>query len=1222
MIRKRKGNFSKGVKKRFKVVISGFMLFAMLFVSVPTGLLAESMDFKDVYVMDEDTSDALDAEEHSEELEAEAQDNDLRREDAKGVDDTDVLEPAYVDIVATSIAEVSTSAQLTAALNNTSVTEIVLLNHVDFAPTSGGFLNLPVDSIVINRNLTINGNGNRINMRSTFLRPVPQRIELANMSGVGPANVRTLRLNNVSFTRESGVFGTSSANGSIIGTEDYFLIPPAGAYGANWTIIIENNVSTGTRTSVQGAAGSDPNTGSLINAPRANVVVSGANNVLNLHTQAGSGLFSPDQNHQLNVRNLTLNEGASLHVQTTSTTLGNAGAAIHIHDGNLNVGAGALLHVRNNGSMALLSDIGLNAHDDNNAPTLPHGIYGSIVNTNITGGTLDVAATAVAYRSRVAHTFNMMDGAVMYAHSPNALAFVASTGYRDSDGFQTGTIRMMTTANSILIPVPVIGTGLRSVVNISGANTRMHLTSYSSDSAFHSGVIRVSGPNSELNVTDGADLNVVSTRTTAVQLHGYGISLNARSGANVNMVQYGAASFWEGGWFQWFHSTLRFASEANGTLEVDNATVTVLSAPGSGGDGSIRFINHDNTVRVINGGVLDVQNRASGPAVFFDIFSPIFAPRDRTQHFIVEGAGSEANLWSNTIALDVQNRANSPIINISAGPGTIFVVSGSSSGLNGVFNTDYLRMHIDNPAFFDFRNRAGNRVFNTSSGNTSSNCWWTGVNTDFAVWRTHHGPGGGPDALDGPPYHSWMDLQFDLNNINFHRVHPTNNPNAHFVEIFGDSHPANRTNHWGAERFARFSADNSPPEVDWLRIPTNADQRIFGHVRFPQGLREFRSARDGEVYVEVVITNAAGVEVQREWVTTQAQQMWDEPFRQGLFTLEFRPDGPETEAAFLPEGYTVSVASVRRGSVNAPRYVIGTVLADPVVSRDVRPPAPVAITGDVVEVITGDSQLSGTAEPGARIFVAVDHVWIMDGAYRRYVRANAEGNWTFHIADVDLEEGQIIAIYATSEQNTVQDIIASPHQTSHGRGIPTISASVVAGGLTPTYTGILGNINPTEAYVFHDATFPRRTQLDVIGGVLEWYNTTELIDFGSHVIGADMVIDILYYYVELSVRDRRPASRRGPWEIRSILSDGLYNEIRNHTLYDALVYNVNGTPLVLDSVQIVHLQTQLGQAREEITVISDLWSSTVGPQIRTQGANVRLGTYTGEVEWVLFERVD
>ena len=96
--------------------------------------------------------------------------------------------------------------------------------------------------------------------------------------------------------------------------------------------------------------------------------------------------------------------------------------------------------------------------------------------------------------------------------------------------------------------------------------------------------------------------------------------------------------------------------------------------------------------------------------------------------------------------------------------------------------------------------------------------------------------------------------------------------NGESLQTFTGSDAVNN----GWRQIRRMTANNAPPIVDVLRVPTDADQRIFGHVTIQEGNRSARSAHQDEVFVDIEIRNENGELVQVIYsVPTRSQTVFD-----------------------------------------------------------------------------------------------------------------------------------------------------------------------------------------------------------------------------------------------------------------------------------------------------------------------------------------------------------
>lgn len=90
-------------------------------------------------------------------------------------------------------------------------------------------------------------------------------------------------------------------------------------------------------------------------------------------------------------------------------------------------------------------------------------------------------------------------------------------------------------------------------------------------------------------------------------------------------------------------------------------------------------------------------------------------------------------------------------------------------------------------------------------------------NSNFAAWAN-----GSNFDLEAEKY--WNMVDFELTGSNFNTIRKTSDPESFNTSTFG---PA------GMTAYSRISANNARAVVDELRVPTNADKSIFGHVSIP-----------------------------------------------------------------------------------------------------------------------------------------------------------------------------------------------------------------------------------------------------------------------------------------------------------------------------------------------------------------------------------------------------
>jgi len=738
---------------------------------------------------------------------------------------------------------------------------------------------------------------------------------------------------------------------------------------------------------------------------------------------------------------------------------------------------------------------------------LSNGLHGYIGTFHMTSNsTMNIRTIGVSFRSVVSTSYMMTGGArktvfaVESGTAPNRgrPAMVFANSYR------TGT--------SATAGADLNRERFSHTLNISGEGTILDITGHVADPNIHSsgrGLFILYGDNSTIDIVDGATFNARSEHTTAILLFGGGNNFNVNDEGEMNVTVNGSGTAASG--------AFRFLQSGDQTFVLDDGIVRVTA---NGGNAAVlRAFGGNNAFYVRGGGLLELIHHGTASGADGIDFAGGNASEpstlERADRFVVEGYRSEVYLRTNRIAVSGSDASDDPanqtpipsnlnITSVTVGEGAVFVASGAAPGDTGIFNAGRLHLSMDNPLFFDFTNRApGNALlFNTfSSADNPSTI--VGTNTDLALWRNTRvdgigvggvRPGGAntgatedrvyPIADDAGGF--WSNMNFDLqpNANNFaHRdlLHNGGTTSETRFEAWFDN--TGLTQHTGTgtgtgtttgtvganinnsavqngwRQIRRMSANNAPPVVDILRTPTDADQRIFGHVTIPEGNRSARSAFDNEVFVDLVIKNPAGVVVQEIFnAPTGTRSVYGGAEHAGVFEalVDFEDEESywsDNGITFLPVGYTVEVVTARRsadgldgmpGGDGRENYrescslehiasddyplcrSLEGILTGTERVRDITPPEQVEnVTGLVnnVErfggvVTPATTSITGTGEPGASVRVGrvtpatgngiVTGVeWIGEP-----VTVNNDGTWQFIIPPAtELTVGHRLSIY-------------------------------------------------------------------------------------------------------------------------------------------------------------------------------------------------------------------
>jgi len=741
-------------------------------------------------------------------------------------------------------------------------------------------------------------------------------------------------------------------------------------------------------------------------------------------------------------------------------------------------------------------------------------------------------------------------------------------------------------------------------------------------------------------------MQVYGARTSAVVVSGTGTVFDVNEGGTIRAMSRTAPTSGLGATAA---AAFRFRLAGSMTFNIDGGDVYIIAGPNQPNQ-ALRLFGGANAVYVRNQGRLSVRHYGTtannnavdpaGVALLYQDGNTALAMADR---FYLTDRYSQVDLYSRNgigISGDVGSGATRPVTRIQANPGTIFTVDGSRPAGQAVFRGGNLRFDIDNPLYFDFRNRGGGRVFTAEAAASA----WIGTNTDLAVW------GMVPATFAGDPVDSWSRINFHITGVNFAtNIASVVAPGAVLATANATDTAAFQARHNGAggllprsPNFGRISANNATPIVDWLRIPTNADMRIFGHVSVQEGRPIFtRSAWEGEVWVDVVFRNPAGNIVFEAEGVTDNRSMFGEPARDGIFEVVFAPSGtPE----LLPEGYTIEVVNARRWAggrteENINRYHPARIPQDIRSSiertRDVMPPRQVELPAALATSIPSNTtNISGTTDPYSVIRISINNTWVMEGAVPRTVQADSTGAFTFPLTGATLEHGQAVRIHASDERamniqrlqppfaipHDLFDIVNSPITVAPNNGIPRTAG-------TPTLNGhvVNGNIHWIDATSFHDVTIPAATMrlVEHVGNIT--LSVPDTIDFGVMVVGPGARFGDRLPHAPILVTDSRLV--RDAWRVEAILADApLTNVVMSHTLPNGLVRrHGDGAGGFMSSVitphaaVIFHSHTPPsggGLLSTEITDISAPWNNiNNGLMVETFGEMVRVGNYNTIIEW-------
>lgn len=391
-------------------------------------------------------------------------------------------------------------------------------------------------------------------------------------------------------------------------------------------------------------------------------------------------------------------------------------------------------------------------------------------------------------------------------------------------------------------------------------------------------------------------------------------------------------------------AAFRFRLVGNQTFYLENeAEFKVVKK--SGTSAGIRFFGQSNSFYISGGAKLLVDNLGENGG------SPVnggAAGGRQGIQYTGDGGG--------TSVFDLRGKGSDVAVNARYGPalegetGAFKFFAGKQASLSFigrtygpragalVLPTKPLSVTLDTPYFYEFRNNRTSGGPWLSGGNRSS--VFTAKNTELEVWKK-----GTNVNLDGPSTNSWTRMDYQLNGAGLSKIGSSSNPNF------------NSSTYGQAADYAKISGGSLEAEIDSIRQPTNADQRIFGRAVVPatydgiNGTGEKRAAYTNEVWVTLKLYRLkfkSGVtSVQRDPVTSVVDfaktydiityekevptighkgtttgsdgrrdgvHQFGEAKTYGIFEWDFTTDDQIKGDKYLWAGEYVEVVSVRRGS--------------------------------------------------------------------------------------------------------------------------------------------------------------------------------------------------------------------------------------------------------------------------------------------------------------------
>ena len=459
--------------------------------------------------------------------------------------------------------------------------------------------------------------------------------------------------------------------------------------------------------------------------------------------------------------------------------------------------------------------------------------------------------------------------------------------------------------------------------------------------------------------------------------------------------------------------------------------------------------------------------------------------------FNLKDAGSSAEIRSNYGPALVSTGSSK----ITAGEGTIFKMRGRTKSKAGaLFNTATSEITVDRPLFFDFRNDqydgAKGTIFNATAGST-----FTSIQSDLSVWPHE-------TNLNASPAKNWSLFDYKLSGANFTKIDSTNVPNE-----FNTG--ANSFGSTGASAYSRMTGGKVRAVVDELRVPTNADKSIFGHVTIPLDGENGRDAFTDEAFVVVKLTKANGKSQELTGRTIGKNNnnlglsVYGEASRGGMFKI------PVPNDVFLETGDKIEVVRAWRGGADSNSNRVHHSLPEDLVAPnrttfDITPPNPAVITNSRV-VDNATKQISGKAnEPGSEVEISINGV---DLATTTTVQPN--GTFVFNLPHY-LEKDDLVQVKLRDHAGL---------------------ASIVGVDHPPSTNNAVGNGNPTTNLTFHDQVFIAAPSV-IVKDVLPDTNKAVKSVVVDNSKNATQIGSILTYTID--VENNKPAAIATNWKAVTI----------------------------------------------------------------------------------------
>lgn len=507
---------------------------------------------------------------------------------------------------------------------------------------------------------------------------------------------------------------------------------------------------------------------------------------------------------------------------------------------------------------------------------------------------------------------------------------------------------------------------------------------------------------------------------------------------------------------------------------------------------------------------------------------------------------------------------------VTAGEGTYFIARGKPNKAGGVIRSRVITFDMDNMKYYDFQHGNGGKAINTSEAGAS----FVTRKTNMSVWLNG-------TNINGQPHSQWEDLEYSATGVALNKNIETNN--ADFKALIDKV--------GGLTSFSRITANNQTAVVEKLRVPTDADNKVFAMTEIPEGKYDpKRPAYENEVTLTMQEVTPNG-EVVQEGVgktlaenTTLYLEDGDKKFT-GVTQIHFDNYIQKGNTIKVSSGY---IGSTEEGFHKIPEKDIGATE----VVRDITPPTSETIVNNINKISTGSKSIKGkTSEPG---YVTV--YTTNKGKQSTTVATDDKGNYEVPMIP-GLNEGDSVFV-AGKDRDSKQTDVLNPPITNDEQG----------------------NEQPISEFKYHDREFKTATEVILVGGEVTLESAPTSLDFGENKIARSDLNLKPTYDKALIVMDTRVDGLREEWSLTLKVTQPFVNKKGDFDLTPGLSYtNRSKYKQDLSASDIIVEQTT--HERDGALNLSENWQTDEGFNLNVPSEKQKADEFTGELGWTLQKSV-